>query len=66
MEKNINKLIEKSQNIKKRKYLMVKGITEANREDIEKIYMKYQEEFEKLGIKTYLRECLNMKHEVND
>lgn len=66
MEKNIELLREKAKRIKEKKYILIQGVTDENREEIEKIFKVYKKEFNRLGIDAYLRICLNEKHEVNE
>lgn len=63
MKKNINLLKEKVKKIKSKKYMVMYGVSEKNKEDVNAIFEKYKMIFNKYGIELYLKTSLNHNHE---
>lgn len=66
MRKDTNLLKYKFKNIKHKKYVVMHGINKANCRDVETLFNKYRDKFERIGIGVYLRTSLNQKHEKDD
>lgn len=63
MKKDINLIKEKVKKIKPKKYMVMYGVSEKNQGDVDAIFEKYKNIFNKYGIELHLKTSLNHNHE---